>query len=197
MTPEKICEVLRAELKPKRFLHTMGVMATARELAEIFGEDEARAQLAGLLHDNAKSLSLDGMRAIAESAGLNLCAEECATTSLMHAPIGAHLAKARFGVSDAAVISAIRYHTTGRPQMGALEAIIYLADMIEPHRADFVGLDRLRDMARVDLFAALEMGLGDSNSYVLERGEKLFERSRLAYDWVRAYNKSGRNANAV
>ena len=66
MTPEEITEILRAELKPKRFAHTMGVMATARELAEIHGESEILAQRAGLLHDNAKSLSLERMLELAD-----------------------------------------------------------------------------------------------------------------------------------
>ena len=86
--------------------------------------------------------------------------------------------------------------------MSALEAIVYLADMIEPNRDAFLGLEDLRVMACRDLFAALEMGLGMSNSYVLKRGQTLFERSKKAYDWVRQYNKgrndyAGRNASAV
>lgn len=200
MTPEQIEGILRAELKPGRFLHTMGVMATARELAEIHGESEMRAQLAGLLHDNAKSLNLETMRAIARAAGLKLSEGEQASASLMHAPVGAYLARTRFGVTDAAVLDAIRYHTTGRPGMAPLEAIIYIADMIEPNRADFDGLAQLRRLARLDLYAALEMGLESSNSYVAARGQALFERSAQAYAWVRSFNAqkiTGRDANAV
>ena len=54
-------------------------MATARELAEIHGENEARAQLAGLLHDNAKSLSVETMREIVRAAGLNVSEGEQAS----------------------------------------------------------------------------------------------------------------------
>ena len=107
MTPEQIENILRAELKPKRFQHTLGVMATARELAEIHGENEARAQLAGLLHDNAKSLSVETMREIVRAAGLNVSEGEQASASLLHAPVGAYLARTRFGVTDAAVLDAI------------------------------------------------------------------------------------------
>lgn len=201
MTSEEITKILSAELKPKRFRHTLGVMDTAREMAEIFGADVNLAARAGLMHDNAKALSLECMCQIADEAGLVLTPEERESAALMHAPVGAYLAKARFGENDERVLNAIRYHTTGRPQMTALEAIVYLADMIEPNRDAFSGLEDLRAMARKDLFAALEMGLGMSNSYVLKRGHALFERSAQAYEWVRQYNKSreksGRNVNAV
>ena len=198
MTPEEITEILRAELKPKRFAHTMGVMATARELAEIHGESEILAQRAGLLHDNAKSLSLERMLELADEGGLELSGDERASAALMHAPVGAYLARVRFGESDARVLDAIRYHPTGRPGMSALEAIIYLADMIEPSRADFEGLRDLRALARRDLGRALEMGLYMSNSYVLERGQRLFDRSRRTYEWIKRLNDDmGRNANAV
>ena len=190
MTPDAISGILRAELRPKRFKHTMGVMATARELAEIHGENEDKAQRAGLLHDNAKALSLEQMRRIAGESGLEIGAGESASASLMHAPVGAYLAKERFGEQDEEVLDAIRYHTTGRPNMSALEAIVYLADMIEPGRADFEGLSELRKLARRDLFAALERGLYLSNSYVLERKQPLFERSAQAYEWIRHYNET-------
>lgn len=190
MIPDEISGILRAELRPKRFKHTMGVMAAARELAEIHGENEDKAQRAGLMHDNAKALSLEQMRRIAGDAGLEIGADESASASLMHAPVGAYLAKARFGEQDEEVLDAIRYHTTGRPGMSALEAIVYLADMIEPGRDDFEGLSELRKLARRDLFVALERGLYLSNSYVLERKQPLFERSAQAYEWIRHYNET-------
>lgn len=192
MTSEEITEILRAELKPKRFKHTLGVMQTAQEMAKIFGADEYEAQRAGLMHDNAKALSLERMREIANDAGLQISADESESASLMHAPVGAYLAKARFGETDENVISAIRYHTTGKPDMTQLEAIIYLADMIEPNREEFDGLNDLRELAHKDLYRALEMGLDMSTSYVLKRGQKLFTRSWQAYEWVKQYNK-GRN----
>ena len=76
MTSEEITEILRAELKPKRFKHTLGVVDTAREMAIIFGEDEQLAARAGLLHDNAKAFDLKRMCEIADQAGLMLTPEE-------------------------------------------------------------------------------------------------------------------------
>ena len=72
--------------------------------------------------------------------------------------------------------------------------------MIEPYRADFDGLAQLRRLARRDLYAALELGLLSSNSYVTARGQQLFERSVQAYVWLSALmrrNNTGRDADAV
>lgn len=200
MTLENMDAILRAELKPSRYKHTLGVMDTARELADIYGADRKQAELAGLLHDNAKALTLEAMQDIVKRAGLDIDAAECETSALLHAPVGAFLAQTRFGVSDAEVIKAIRYHTTGRPAMSPLEAIVYIADIIEPSRAEFDGLDKLRAVARKDLYAALELGLYYGNKYVAERGQKLFARSLRTYEWVKKINienNSGRYADGV
>lgn len=188
METEAIKEILRAELKPSRYQHTLGVIETADELAALHGQDRERARLAALLHDNAKALPPERMREIAAEAALVLGEGEDASAALLHAAVGAHLARARFGVSDTQVLDAIRYHTTGRADMSALEAIIYIADMIEPYRPGYDGIDELRELARRDLFAALELGLWQSNSYVEQRGQKLFERSAQAHVWVQQRN---------
>lgn len=76
---------------------------------------------------------------------------ERANPQLLHAKTGAAAAQSIFGESDA-VVSAIKYHTTGKPDMTALEKIIYLADMIEPNRT-YPGVDAIREAAARDLDA--------------------------------------------
>lgn len=61
----------------------------------------------------------------------------------MHQYTGAYYAEHAFGVSDAAVLDAIRYHTSGKPEMSALGKLIFLADMLESGR-DFPGIHKLR-----------------------------------------------------
>ena len=56
------------------------------------------------------------------------------------------------------VYGAIRWHTTGRPDMTLLEKLIYLADYIEPTR-DFEGVEPLRALAYEDIDAAMALGL--------------------------------------
>ena len=51
------------------------------------------------------------------------------------------------------VLEAIRAHTTGRPGMGPLALVLYVADKIEPAR-DYPSVGRLRTLARLDLNGA-------------------------------------------
>jgi nicotinate-nucleotide adenylyltransferase len=86
------------------------------------------------------------------------------TPSLLHAKTGAALARDRFGVPDA-VYEAIRWHTTGKPDMTLLEKIIYLADYIEPTRK-YEGCKRLREK----FFSLCEKAKGnDDLRYAIDR----------------------------
>ena len=67
------------------------------------------------------------------------------------------MAKDRFGV-PLEIENAIRWHTTGKPDMTTLEKVLYMADYIEPSR-DFDGVDELRRLAYTDLDAAMVLGL--------------------------------------
>ena len=70
------------------------------------------------------------------------------------------------------IVSAIRYHTTGRARMSLLEKIMYLADYIEPSR-DFPGVWELRRACYEDIDAGLVMGLEMTVREMDARGEPL------------------------
>ena len=100
---------------------------------------------------------------------------------LLHARTGAAVAKDMFGVSDA-VYQAIRWHTTGKPDMTMLEKIIYLADYIEPNR-DFPGLERLRELSYENIDAAMALGLEMSLEDIRSYGEEPYKITAEAYEW--------------
>ena len=152
MPESEIISDLQRTLKPGRFRHTLGVMETSVELARIYGAPEGKALYAALLHDCAKNLSEGELMELAEISGAD--ADEMACPPVMHAPVGAHLAHTRYGVRDAEVLSAIRRHTVGAEDMSLLDAIVYVADMVEPGRRFFPGLDDARNLARRDIFSA-------------------------------------------
>lgn len=56
-----IKEELKQILSEKRYIHSIGVMEMAMELAQIYNIDIETAQIAGLLHDNAKEMTDDEM----------------------------------------------------------------------------------------------------------------------------------------
>lgn len=121
-------------LKPKRLLHTLGVAVTAANMAAVYDYPVRDAYVAGLLHDCAKYFTGDEMIRLCEQEGIALSDVERENTALIHGKLGAHLARTKYNIQKQEMLSAIAYHTTGRPDMGTLEKIIYLADYMEPGR---------------------------------------------------------------
>lgn len=144
-------------LSSQRIAHTAGCEHEAVQLAKLWGEDPEKAAVAGILHDSTKNLSYDEQLILCDKYGIILDNAQRENPKLLHAITGAALAKDRFGVSEE-ISQAIRWHTTGKPDMSVLEKIIYLADYIEPTR-DFDGVERLRELAYEDLDKALALGL--------------------------------------
>ena len=54
---QKIDKDIKQELSEKRYLHSLGVMKKAEELAKIYDVDVNKAKLVGLAHDIGKELS--------------------------------------------------------------------------------------------------------------------------------------------
>ena len=171
MKREKMLYKLKKALDAQRYEHTLGVEETAREMAKCFGEDEEKAALAGLLHDCAKCLPLSQMVKAAKGEELDPIMKE--SKALMHAVAGMCIARDMYDVKDEAVLSAIRWHTTGHAGMTALEKIIYLADMIEPTRKPYPALEELRRLCWIDLDRAMHTALASSLAHVQEQGKTL------------------------
>ena len=85
----------------------------------------------------------------------------------------------------ARIESAIRWHTTGKPDMNQLEKILYLADMIEPTR-DFPGVEELRELAEQDLDRCMARALSMSVQNIQERGLTVYKDTLEAYRWYSA-----------
>lgn len=168
---------LQKELSVHRFRHTLSVAETAVVLAARFGVNPLQAHLAGLLHDCAKGLDASELTALIRLGGISADEYEISMPALLHAPAGEALARGQYHISDSAVLSAIRWHTTGRRNMTRLEKVIYLADMIEPERDDYPGLSDIRVLAENDLDAAVRRAAARSVDYILERGKKMHPRT--------------------
>ena len=152
---EKISGMLQSRLTQERYLHTQGVMYTAAVLAMKYHENIYEAMLAGLLHDCGKVGSAQEQLERAVQYNVALAEDEKENLSLVHAPLGAYLAEHDFLVTEKSVLDAIRYHTTGRPEMTLLEKIIYVADKIEPYRGDNWKFRRVRDLSFIDINEAI------------------------------------------
>ena len=114
---------------------------------------------------------------LVEKAGIETAPGEKESRALLHAAAGVVLAKKHFGVEDPQVLSAIRWHTTGKQGMSLLDRIIYLADMIEPGRRPFPGLEEIRSAACTDPDRAMRIAAVRTVGYVRSRGMPLNERT--------------------
>ncbi|KDR94077.1 putative HD superfamily hydrolase of NAD metabolism [Peptoclostridium litorale DSM 5388] len=183
MDIEQIKEKLKKIVSPKRFKHTIGVFETAEKLAKTYGADVQRAQMAALLHDCAKGVKGEKVFEYVFEHDVFLDDIEKKETALSHGAIGAHMARAEFGINDDEIISAIRYHTTGKPDMTKLEKIIYIADFIEPERS-YPGVDELRKLAFEDIDAALLLAFDNTIRYVLSIRKILHTRTIEARNFI-------------
>lgn len=135
---DNLYENLSSTLPKKRYIHSLGVADTALLLASRYRKlseaDARRIKLAGLLHDCAKYITGQEAVQLCESNTIPVSPVERSNSALLHGKLGAHLAKTRYGIRDTEILSAIQYHTTGRPDMGFMEKVIFIADFIEPNR---------------------------------------------------------------
>lgn len=124
---EDIKEQLKNCLSYGRYIHSLGTMEKAMELAQRFGLDVEKAQVAGLLHDCAKCIPNEELKAFDYSFEES----EKLSSKTWHAPVGAIIAERDYGVTDCEILSSIRWHTIGKKNMSDFEKVIFLADKIE------------------------------------------------------------------
>lgn len=137
MPQPKILEIqswVATQVSSYRLKHIQGVVRTAQKMARRFSQPLGKASLAGWLHDCAKELEGREMRRWIAKAGFTLDLHEKNIPSLWHPYAGAAIARIKWGVKDEAVLEAIQCHTLGRPKMGPLAELIFVADFIEPSR---------------------------------------------------------------
>lgn len=187
MNREQALSIVKEKLTDQRYEHTLGVMQTSIDLAKKYGADPAKAELAAIFHDYAKYWPLDEMREIITKQ--QMPGELLQFHSeLWHAPVGAYLTKKLHGISDEEVLSAIRYHTTGRAKMTLLEKIVFLADYIEPGRS-FPGVERVREIAESNLEEAILAALRNTITYLVKKGASIYPDTFYAYNDFLQINK--------
>jgi predicted HD superfamily hydrolase involved in NAD metabolism len=175
---ERIREAVRAQMPERRWRHTLGVVESALALAERYGADAERAELAAYLHDYAKFWPIDRQRQTLIDAQLpqDLLAYD---PQLLHAPVGAYAVQRDLGIEDAEVLDAVRWHTSGREGMTLLDKIICLADYIEPGR-NYPGVDDIRKIAEISLERALVAGFDSTIRFLMDQGKPIYPLTVLA-----------------
>ncbi len=176
-------DFLRGHLSPGRYAHSLRVAEAARGLAARHGADAERAWLAGLLHDCARDLPTPELIRTARERGL-LDRAAAPLPELLHALVGAVVAREELGVEDEEVLRAIARHTTGEEGMGAVELAVFVADYVEPARS-FPGVEEVRRLAEESLVGAALLAVEQTVARLAGAGRVVDGRSLRALEDLR------------
>ncbi len=172
--PDRI-EILRwlyGRLKPRRFLHTLGVEQLAVHLANLHHLSPETASTAALLHDCAKNMSDEELLQICDRSGVDLKPNQ-EYPQLLHAFAAPVVAQEKFGPLPEDLLNALRFHTTGRAGMSPMEKLIFSADYAEPGREPFPGLLEARELLVSDLGLGTLQILENTVQYLRQKKQKV------------------------
>ena len=161
-------EEIKKHLNPDRLYHSLNVADEAKKLAQHYGADEKKAFTAGLLHDIMKNKSQTELIAFFSEQNTPLTATERISPKTWHALAGTVYCERVLGVTDKEILTAIRYHTTGRAGMTLLE--------------NYDGVERMREKAYISLEYAMEEGLQFTIEELAHNGFAIHEDSVAAYN---------------
>lgn len=175
-------DILKEKLTSARLYHSICVAEQAQHLAEKFGADTEKAYTAGLIHDIMRYEPPEEMLKLIDSDGkYKLTPLERKITVTLHAVAGEVYLRTKLGVTDKEILSAVRYHTTGKENMTLLEKIIYVADLTSEDR-DYPDVAEVRETAEQSLENATLRGL----SFTIE--SNAHKNKPIHIDTVKAYN---------
>ncbi|KHF41930.1 bis(5'-nucleosyl)-tetraphosphatase (symmetrical) YqeK [Halalkalibacter okhensis] len=180
MNKEQALAIVKLHLTDHRFSHTLGVVETSVDLANRYGADPEKAELAAIFHDYAKFRDKEEMKKIVQEKLVDKSFLDYGD-ELLHAPCGAYFVKDEVGIDDQEILDAIYYHTTGRPNMTLLEKVIFLADYIEPGRR-FNGVNEVRELAKVSLDNAIIQALENTIGFLMKRRHRVYPGTLATYN---------------
>lgn len=150
-------KIIRQMMGDYRYNHSLNVAKEAKKLAKIYGADEEKAQLAGILHDITKELPKEEQLQIILDGGIILDNVQKNAPKLWHGISGSVYVEKNLNITDIDILNAIRYHTTGRARMSLLEKIIFVADFTSEERT-YSGVATMRKKSRKSLEEAMLYG---------------------------------------
>ena len=129
-------EQVMQTLSPKRFRHTVAVEDMVARLSALYCPEETdRLRVAALLHDLTKEWTAEQHMETLIGHGIRVTEQDRLAPKTLHARSAAVLIPERFPEwNDPTVLSAVRWHTTGRADMTLTEKLLYLADYIDESR---------------------------------------------------------------
>jgi predicted HD superfamily hydrolase involved in NAD metabolism len=185
----KVLTWLTHHVPEDRLRHILRVEQMAVELAQHHQLNREQAAQAGLMHDLAKCWKPPRLLEVAQAEGWVLDPVEEANPHLLHADVGAIVARTEFGVQDQEVLQAIANHTLGRPGMGLLSCVVFLADSLEPGRGNTPELETLRQVSWHNLYQAVTLVAEHSLKYLIQTQRFIHPRTVLTRNWALQMSK--------
>jgi predicted HD superfamily hydrolase involved in NAD metabolism len=181
---EQILAWLADNVSAQRLQHILGVEQMCIHLAERHQVDEQKAAQAGLMHDLAKFFHPTRLLQMAREDGMEIDSICEVNPHLLHADVSAIVARDEFGINDEEVLTAIRNHTLGNPQMSKLSCIVFVADALEPSRGDTPELMLMRRVSQEHLHQGVQQTCDYSLRYLLNSSRVIHPRTILTRNWA-------------
>lgn len=178
----RVLDYIREEIPAiEDHLHGTCEFALSIKRSQDIDYTEEQVALAALCHDLARLHSEDDLIQILLDRGIDPASFGFTHPILLHSYVSEIIAREKIGITDEAVLSAIRKHTTGEKDMSVLDKMTYVADKLEPRRG-FRGIKELRVMAAEDINIAFPAVVAAVICKVVAEGLPLYYNSVAAYN---------------
>lgn len=166
---------------PGRLSHIIGVMEESMKLAEHYGLDVEKAKTIALLHDVAKKTGECTMKTYMVQGGYDLKTHP----KIWHAYVAEYLALTKYGITDDEILKAIKWHTTGHPDMTDLQKVMFIADITERNTRHFKDAEIMRELS----YKSLNETVAYKLNYMLNSPITMHEDTYAMWEEYKKYYK--------
>jgi predicted HD superfamily hydrolase involved in NAD metabolism len=181
---EQVISWLQDNVSEHRLQHILGVEKMCKDLAMCHNIDGNKAAQAGLMHDLAKFFPPPKLLEMAKKEYNEIDSVCLSNPHLLHADVSAMVARDTFGVIDEEVLSAIRNHTLGNPNMSDLSCIVFVADALEINRGNSPELEKMREISWKNLYRSVQKTCEYSLQYLIQTHQIIHPRAILTRNWA-------------
>lgn len=194
MTYQELYEEVKAkfsrnEFTLKRFSHIERVIRRAVKLNDIhkLGLPVEEVKIACLLHDYGKLFSSNEISLFLDSAREEALPSDYPelfihAKTIWHSFIGALWVKRDYPFVSDHIIDAIKYHTTGKPNMTTLGMLLYVSDATEESRT-YENIDYYHIITEQDFLLGFKEVLIDTVRIIKERQYYLHPLTKDTYEF--------------
>ena len=175
---------LKNTLTSKRCAHIERVVKTAKKYAKKLRLDPYKVELSALLHDISKETPGIKLLQIAKKKRLKIDSIDKINPHVLHARVGAELAKEKFKIRDGDILAGIRCHTLAEPNMSKIAMVVYLADATEPSRDKKTTRSIKRTLEQYGLEWAVLQAIDGKLVDVIKKGKRVHPLTVEARNWL-------------